>query len=88
MTDERVVARAIEHFRRANLQYTLAPPPLGRDSVDEFLFETRSGFCEHFSSAFVFLLRAAGVPARVVTGYQGGELNSVQACASDWRTMR
>jgi protein-glutamine gamma-glutamyltransferase len=44
--------------------------------VDEFLFETRSGFCEHFSSAFVFLARAAGIPARVVTGYQGGELNS------------
>ena len=77
VTDERVVARAIEYFRRSNLQYTLAPPPLGRDSVDEFLFATRSGFCEHFSSAFVFLLRAAGVPARVVTGYQGGELNPV-----------
>jgi transglutaminase-like putative cysteine protease len=77
VTDERIVARAIEYFRRANLQYTLAPPLLGRDSVDEFLFETKSGFCEHFSSAFVFMMRAAGVPARVVTGYQGGELNPV-----------
>jgi hypothetical protein len=45
--------------------------------VDEFLFDTRAGFCEHFSSAFVFLLRAANVPARVVTGYQGGEVNQV-----------
>ena len=50
---------------------------LGREPVDEFLFDTRAGFCEHFSSAFVFLLRAAGVPARVVTGYQGGEVNTV-----------
>jgi transglutaminase-like putative cysteine protease len=75
--DERILARAIEHFRRAGFQYTLAPPPLGRDSVDDFLFGTRSGFCEHFSSAFVFLMRAAGVPARVVTGYQGGEMNPV-----------
>ena len=46
-------------------------------SVDEFLFATKAGFCEHFSSAFVFLMRAAGVPARVVTGYQGGDLNPV-----------
>jgi hypothetical protein len=71
------VLRAIEHFRSGRLAYTLEPPLLGRDSVDEFLFDARAGFCEHFSSAFVFLLRAAGVPARVVTGYQGGEVNQV-----------
>ncbi len=76
-SDERVLARAIEWFRRAGLEYTLAPPPLGRDSVDEFLFETRRGFCEHFSSAFAVLMRAAGLPARIVTGYQGGEVNPV-----------
>jgi transglutaminase-like putative cysteine protease len=76
-TDERVLARAIEWFRRAGLEYTLAPPPLGRDSVDEFLFETRRGFCEHFSSAFAVMMRAAGLPARIVTGYQGGEINPV-----------
>jgi len=75
--DMQVLLRAIEHFRSGRLAYTLEPPLLGRDSVDEFLFETRAGFCEHFSSAFVFLLRAAGVPARVVTGYQGGEVNQV-----------
>ncbi|MEW6691072.1 MAG: DUF3488 and transglutaminase-like domain-containing protein, partial [Pseudomonadota bacterium] len=75
--DAAVLARAIEYFRRERLQYTTEPPLLGRDSVDEFLFETRSGFCEHFSSAFAFLMRAAGVPARVVTGYLGGDPNPV-----------
>ncbi|MEK6245327.1 MAG: DUF3488 and transglutaminase-like domain-containing protein [Pseudomonadota bacterium] len=75
--DVEVLARAIEHFRRERLQYTTEPPLLGPDSVDEFLYDTRQGFCEHFSSAFVFLMRAAGVPARVVTGYQGGDMNPV-----------
>ena len=75
--DAQVLERAIEHFRRERLQYTTDPRLLGRDSVDEFLFESREGFCEHFSSAFVFLMRAAGVPARVVTGYQGGDMNPV-----------
>jgi transglutaminase-like putative cysteine protease len=76
-SDAQVLERAIEHFRAERLQYTTEPALLGRDSVDEFLFETREGFCEHFSSAFVFLMRAGGVPARVVTGYQGGDLNPV-----------
>ena len=75
--DAQVLARAIEHFRLERLQYTTEPRLLGRDSVDEFLFDSREGFCEHFSSAFVFLMRAAGVPARVVVGYQGGDLNPV-----------
>ena len=75
--DSEVLRRAIDHFRRERLLYTTEPPLLGRDSVDEFLFDTRQGFCEYFSSAFVFLLRAAGVPARVVTGYQGGDTNPV-----------
>lgn len=68
---------AIAHFRQSGLAYTLAPPPLGQDDVDSFLFDTRQGFCEHFAAAFVVTLRAAGVPARVVTGYQGGELNPI-----------
>src|SRR5690606_17167958 len=55
--------------------YTLEPPLLGDDSVDGFVFETRRGFCEHFAGAFVFLMRAAGIPARVVMGYQGGQRN-------------
>ncbi|MGC3980929.1 MAG: DUF3488 and transglutaminase-like domain-containing protein [Steroidobacteraceae bacterium] len=64
-------------FRQQAFYYTLEPPALGVHSVDDFLFNTRRGFCEHFASAFTFLMRAAGVPARVVTGYQGGELNSI-----------
>jgi transglutaminase-like putative cysteine protease len=76
-SDAEVLARAIEHFRRERLRYTTEPALLGRDSVDEFLYDTREGFCEHYSSAFVFLMRAAGVPARVVTGYQGGDMNPV-----------
>ncbi len=76
-TDAEVLARAIEYLRRERFEYTLEPPLLGRDPVDEFLFVTRAGFCEHFASAFVVLMRAAGVPARVVTGYQGGDLNPV-----------
>ena len=75
--DPGIVRRAIEFFRGGRFEYTLQPPLLGRDSVDEFLFDTRQGFCEHFASSFVFLMRAAGVPARVVTGYQGGETNPV-----------
>ena len=72
-----IVRRAIEFFRNNRFEYTLQPPALGKDSVDEFLFDTRQGFCEHFASSFVFLMRAAGVPARVVTGYQGGDTNPV-----------
>ena len=60
---------------RASFTYTLRPPLLGTHSVDDFLFSTKRGFCEHYASSFVFLMRAAGVPARVVTGYLGGELN-------------
>ncbi len=75
--DTEVVQRAVDYFRGAGLAYTLEPPLLGQETVDEFLFDTRAGFCEHFTSAFVFLLRAAGVPTRVVTGYQGGEVNTV-----------
>lgn len=75
--DREVVAKAIDFLRAGKYQYTLEPPLLGVDSVDEFLFSTKAGFCEHFASAFVFLMRSAGVPARVVTGYQGGELNPI-----------
>ncbi|MDO5770256.1 MAG: DUF3488 and transglutaminase-like domain-containing protein, partial [Psychrobacter sp.] len=58
---------------RTQFRYTLSPPPLPKDRVDMFLFETKAGFCEHYSSSFTFLMRAAGIPARVVAGYQGGE---------------
>ena len=71
------LARTLERMREIDLTYTLRPPLTGSNGVDAFLFETRRGFCEHFASAFVFMMRAAGVPARVVTGYQGGEINPV-----------
>ena len=62
-------------FNEEPFVYTLAAPFLEHDPVDLFLFESRRGFCEHYASAFVLLLRAAGIPSRVVTGYQGGEVN-------------
>jgi transglutaminase-like putative cysteine protease len=74
-SDREVVQAALAFFRTNLFFYTLTPPPLGLHSVDEFLFQTRRGFCEHYASSFAFLMRAAGVPARVVTGYQGGEIN-------------
>ena len=73
----RRVGAVLRQFATGGFVYTLQPPLLGDDSVDEFLYDTRAGFCEHYAGAFVFLMRAAGVPARVVTGYQGGELNPV-----------
>lgn len=73
--DQAIVERALEYFGTEAFYYTLEPPPLSGNAVDEFLFQTRRGFCEHYSAAFTVLMRAAGIPARVVTGYQGGELN-------------
>jgi len=75
--DAELVEAVLNHFRRGGFHYTLRPPALGRDSIDDFLFGTRLGFCEHYASAFVFLMRALDIPARVVTGYQGGEINPV-----------
>ncbi|TSA48531.1 MAG: DUF3488 domain-containing protein [Nitrosomonadales bacterium] len=74
-TSETIVQRALTMFHEQPFVYTLTPPLLRRDAMDEFLFGTRSGFCEHYAGSFVFLMRASGVPARVVTGYQGGEFN-------------
>jgi transglutaminase-like putative cysteine protease len=70
--DEDFVRRVLDHFNRQPFQYSLDAPLLGRDSVDEFLFETRTGFCEHYASAFAVMMRMAGIPARIVTGYLGG----------------
>jgi len=64
-------------FREQPFVYTLDPPKLADNAMDEFLFETRRGFCEHYASAYTLVMRAAGVPARVVTGYQGGEFNPI-----------
>jgi transglutaminase-like putative cysteine protease len=74
--DEMDYVRAVlDLFTQQEFYYTLTPPKLADDSVDKFLFDTKRGFCEHYASAFAILMRAAGIPARVVTGYQGGTLN-------------
>ncbi|WP_020168000.1 MULTISPECIES: transglutaminase TgpA family protein [Methylotenera] len=69
------VNRALDLYRQQDFYYTLRPPRLGKNPVDDFLFNTKRGFCEHYATSFVYLMRAAGVPARIVTGYQGGEFN-------------
>ena len=74
---ESIVQTALTMFRQQQFVYTLSPPLLKLNPMDDFLFNTRRGFCEHFAGSFVYLMRAAGVPARVVTGYQGGEVNPV-----------
>lgn len=73
--DHAFVKAILARFHDENFVYTLTPPFYDRDPVDLFLFEERRGFCEHYASAFALLLRAAGIPARVVTGYQGGTTN-------------
>ena len=70
-----IVDAALRTIREENFVYTLSPPTLGADPIDSFLFDTRRGYCEHYASAFAFLMRAADVPARVVGGYQGGTRN-------------
>ncbi len=67
----------LQFFRTQPFRYTASPPPLGENQVDDFLFATQAGFCEHYASAFVIVMRAMGIPARVVTGYQGGEINPI-----------
>ena len=74
---EQIVAQAMTYFRTEEFYYTLEPPLLDNNPVDQFLFVSKRGFCEHYASAFVVLMRSAGIPARVVTGYQGGEVNPV-----------
>ncbi|MFT3856640.1 MAG: DUF3488 and transglutaminase-like domain-containing protein [Aquabacterium sp.] len=86
--DARTLSEAVlRHIRQGGYQYTLTPGPEAQDSashgnghpdvIDSFWLDRKSGFCEHFATAYVFVMRAMGVPARVVTGYQGGELNPV-----------
>ena len=74
---EDIVNEVLKMFRQEPFFYTLNPPALGDHVVDEFLFGTRRGFCEHYAGSFALLMRAAGIPARIVTGYQGGEFNNV-----------
>lgn len=74
---EKIIEQALHMFNQENFFYTLSPPLLAGDNVDDFLFNTKKGFCEHYAGAFVVLMRAAGIPARIVMGYQGGRLNPV-----------
>ena len=74
-TDADFVRAVLAKFRNEEFFYTLEPPALGSDPVDRFLFETRQGFCEHYASAFSVMMRAVGIPSRIVLGYQGGEVN-------------
>jgi Mlc titration factor MtfA (ptsG expression regulator)/transglutaminase-like putative cysteine protease len=75
--DRTYVDAVVGHFRTGGFEYTLTPPLMEGDAIDALLFDARQGFCGHFASAFVTLMRAGGVPARVVTGYLGGEWNDI-----------
>lgn len=77
--DQRIVAALMNTFAESSFHYTLQPQTLGQDDIDAFLFDTRRGFCAHYAGAMVFVARAAGIPARVVVGYQGGEWNEQEA---------
>jgi transglutaminase-like putative cysteine protease len=74
-SDATYLQSVLDLFREQEFYYTLTPPGLARNSVDDFLFNTRQGFCGHYASAFTTMARAAGIPARVVAGYQGGDWN-------------
>ncbi len=76
-SDADYARRVLDYFAQGGFQYTLTPPLLDYDSIDDLLFNTRLGFCGHFASAYASLLRAGGVPARVVTGYLGAEWNPI-----------
>jgi len=72
-----LIQQILNHFRQEDFHYTLTPPLMEDNPIDSFLFSTKRGFCSHYASAFVYLMRVAHIPARVVTGYQGGEFNRV-----------
>ena len=74
-SDTALVLKALDYFRQQDFYYTLYPPLLGDNPADQFLFDTRRGFCEHYATSFTLLMRIAGIPARVVGGYQGGQVN-------------
>ena len=74
-TDEEFIQKVFDYFSKNNFVYTLNPPPLSQypDETDAFMFDSRQGFCGHYASAFAVMMRQAGLPARVISGYQGGE---------------
>jgi len=76
-SDSALVDQALAYFNEQPFHYTLYPAPLGDNPADQFLFDSRQGFCEHYATSFTLLMRIAGIPARVVAGYQGGEVNPI-----------
>lgn len=70
---ERYIKNVINWYRAHDFVYSLKPGVLGQNRIDEFLFKSKQGFCEHYASSFVLLMRYVGIPARVVVGYQGGQ---------------
>jgi protein-glutamine gamma-glutamyltransferase len=76
-TPQQYINTALAFFKNDGFVYSLSPPRLNGDTVDQFLFQTKEGFCEHYAASFTVLMRAAGIPARIVTGYLGGDLNPV-----------
>ncbi len=84
-SDKAYANRLMSYFRTQPFFYTLRPPVTGTDdTIDQFMFESRRGFCSHYAGSFVYMMRAAGIPARVVIGYQGGEWNE----QGDFLTVR
>ncbi len=67
------INQVLQRFSGESFRYTLKPPPLGAQQMDDFLFNTQAGFCVHYAGSFVYIMRLLGLPARMVTGYQGGE---------------
>ncbi len=83
-SDPQARAQAVlAHIFKENYSYTLQPPLLKNNSLDQFFFDTQAGFCVHYASAFTLLMRASGIPARIVTGYLGGEYNDVASAKQD-----
>lgn len=74
---QETVNNVLNYFATQNFYYSRKPPLLYKNPIDEFLFETKRGYCEHYASSFTVLMRLAGIPARIVTGYQGGEMNPI-----------
>jgi transglutaminase-like putative cysteine protease len=75
---ERFISNVLAHIRSRPFRYTLSPPLLNStNSIDQFWFDTQAGFCTHYAGAFVYMMRAIGIPARLIGGYQGGEINPI-----------
>jgi len=75
-SEQSIAEDILRHFKTGGFSYTLQPNAMPNSPIDTFMFEAKAGFCAHYASAMVFALRVAGIPARMVTGYQGGELLS------------